>query len=472
MILFKRTVLCLSVLTGFTFSARSQQATTLTPVSLNNLDAFRDPGKNWSIGSGASADPDKEGNMKVLDGKGVVVNVMNQKDNSHLITKEEFGDLQLSLDFMMAKNSNSGVYLEGRYEIQLLDSWARQRATASDCGAVYQRWNDARGAGREGYEGVAPLMNVARAPGLWQHLEITFLAPKFNGKGEKTADARFEKVYLNGVLVQLGVNVTGPTRSSYYQNEKPAGPLVLQGDHGNVAFRNIRYGKPDTTNREESTDDPILLNPKGRPYLLRSFLNYGNKKLTHVISYGHPDHLNFSYDLKEGALFQVWRGDFLDVTEMWHDRGEPQLAKPRGSLLILSDAPALAVLPAADTPWPDSVAFDDFKNKGYVLDENRTPTFLYAYNGIEVADKISGQQPQALSREITITDPPENLYCRIAAAKSIDRIDKNFFAVGDRSYYIRIEEGARPVIRTTPAGKELLVPIEKKTNSLLYSIIF
>jgi hypothetical protein len=157
---------------------------------------------------------------------------------------------------------------------------------------------------------------------------------------------------------------------------------------------------------------------------------------------------------------------------MWHDRGEPQLARPRGSLLILSDAPALAVLPTATTAWPDSVAFDDFQNKGYTLDKNRTPTFLYAYDGIEVTDKISGQQPQSLTREITVTDPPADLYCRIAAAKSIEMIDRNFYAIDDRCYYIRLEDRFKPLIRSTPAGKELLVPIGKQSAPLTYSITF
>jgi hypothetical protein len=468
----KKVVFCLPFILGFSLTGRCQQAGQLIPIPLHNLDAFRDPGKNWSLASDATADPGKEGNMKALSGEGAIVNILNKKDNTQLVTKEEFGDVQLELDFMMAKNSNSGVYLEGRYEVQLLDSWTRVHPLFSDCGGIYQRWDDARGEGREGYQGVPPLMGVARAPGLWQHLKITFYAPKFNDKGEKTVNARFEKVYLNGVLVQAGVDVTGPTRSSFYQDEKPMGPLMLQGDHGNVAFRNIRYGKPDTAQAEISTDNPIMLNPQGKPYLLRSFLNYGDRKLTHVISYGNPNQLNFSYNLKQGALFQIWRGDFLDVTDMWHDRGEPQLAKPRGSLLILSDAPALAVLTSDSEAWPDSIAFDDFKNEGYTLDANRTPTFQYAWKGMEVADKISGQQPESISREITISGVQAGLYCRIAAAKKIEKADQDLYAIDDRSYYIRIDDRFRPEIRSTAAGQELIVPIGQHADPLTYSITF
>jgi Domain of Unknown Function (DUF1080) len=470
--IFQKALCFLAALVSCSLAGKAQQADSLNLLSLNNLDAFSNPGKNWNLASGVSADFTKEGNMKAVAGQGMIVNLVNPKDNTQLITKESFGDLQLELDFMMARNSNSGVYLEGRYEVQLFDSWTKLHPSFADCAGIYQRWDDSRGSGKEGYEGVAPLMNVSKAPGLWQHLKIVFRAPRFNDKGEKISNARFEKIYLNGVLVQLGVDLTGPTRGSSFPDEEPVGPLVLQGDHGNVAFRNIRYGRPGPAAPAESTDNPILLNPQGKPYLLRSFLNYGDRKLTHVISYGNPNQLNYSYNLKQGALFQVWRGNFLDVTDMWHERGEPQLARPRGSIILLSNAPALAVLKDAAAAWPDSVAFDDFQNKGYTLDENRNPAFEYVFNGIAVTDKISGQQPQSLSRTISVADAPEGLYCRLAAASGIEMIDRNLYAVGDRSYFIQLGEGFKPLIRATPAGKELLVPLDKKSGPLTYSIIF
>lgn len=180
---------------------------------------------------------------------------------------------------MMSKNSNSGVYLQGRYEVQLFDSWTKPKPSFDDCGGIYQRWDDSRGKNNEGFEGIAPLMNVAKAPGLWQHLKIIFRAPKFDEKGNKIANAVFEQVYLNGTLVQTQVSVTGPTRSSLLEDEQPTGPLMLQGDHGNIAFRNIRFATPEKFFKNEAAINPIIVNAEGKPYLLRSFLNYGEKSL-------------------------------------------------------------------------------------------------------------------------------------------------------------------------------------------------
>jgi len=439
-------------------------------ISLDNLDAFQSPGKNWNISSDALADFTKDQDIKSIPGKGAVVNILVKGDNTPLTTKESFGDVQIELDFMMTKNSNSGVYLEGRYEVQLLDSWTKLHPSFSDCGGIYQRWDDARGENNEGYEGIPPLMNVAKAPGLWQHLLIKFRAPKFNDKGEKIANARFDEVYLNGTLIQIQATVTGPTRASIFNDEKPTGPLVLQGDHGNVAFKNIRYGAIDEKPVEMSTDNPITISIEGKPYILRSFLNYGDKKLTHVISAGYPNQLNYSYDLKQGSLFQIWRGGFLDVTDMWHERGEPQLAKPLGSVIVLSDAPALAVLADAQAAWPDSVAFDDFHNEGYTLDENRFSSFAYSVNNMHVTDKISAPNATSLMRQLDINNAPANLYCRIANADNIEMIGKDLYAIDGKSFYINVADSFKPMIRQTQKGKELIVALHGNTASFNYSI--
>jgi len=73
----------------------------------------------------------------------------------------------------------------GRYEVQLFDSWSVKAPKYSDCGGIYERWDEARGPGKQGYEGHAPLANASRAPGLWQHLHIEFQAPRFDAAGKK-----------------------------------------------------------------------------------------------------------------------------------------------------------------------------------------------------------------------------------------------------------------------------------------------
>jgi len=441
-------------------------------IPLNDLDAFENPGTNWMLAAEVWGDYTEDGALeKIKEGKGAVINHPSKKSRTPLVTKRQFGDVEISLDFMMAKRSNSGVYVQGKYEVQLADSWMKATPASGDCGGIYQRWDRARPAGAKGYEGIPPLQNASRAPGLWQHLVIKFRAPRFDAQGNKTENARFEEVYLNGVLVQSQVEVTGPTRSpSLSDKENALGPLLLQGDHGKVAFRNIRYRPLHITDVKHPYKAPIIITPNREPYLLRSFMEFGGEKLNYVISMGDQSGLNYSYDLRKGALFQVWRGRFIDATDMWHSRGQAQLAVPLGSIVPLSAAPSIAVLQDKNGPWPDSIAFDDFQDEGYVLDNDRIPTFGYVIKGTIVKDRIAPLPDRTgFTRTIVIENPSSGLYSRIIAANTIEKLTKELYRVNSTSY-IHIDKNYKPQIRTTKEGMEMLVPLPGPTASLTYSI--
>jgi hypothetical protein len=220
----------------------------LKELSLDNLEEFQDPSENWMIAGDVFMDLYTRHDVHPEPGTGVLVNTSGGDSPQDIFTVWEHGDLDLELEFMMAGESNSGIYLQGRYEIQMLDSWGVKTPKFYDMGGVYEWWEDGEGTG-----GIAPLANASRAPGLWQHLEIRFRAPRFNENGEKTEHARLEEVKLNGVVIHRNVNLVHPTGGAVSNEEVEKGPLRFQGDHGPVAFRNIRYKtyqpeKPDLTN--------------------------------------------------------------------------------------------------------------------------------------------------------------------------------------------------------------------------------
>ena len=191
----------------------------------------------WQIVGGVAKSPENEKLLASTPGKGVLVNGADGK-TAHLISKAEFGDVCAHVEFMVPKGSNSGVYFMGRYEIQVFDSWGVTEPTYSDCGGIYQRWDEARDP--KGYEGHAPRVNASLEPGTWQSYDVVFRAPRFDAPGKKIANARFDSVTLNGHLIHDKVEVSGPTRASLFDDEKPTGPMMFQGDHGPVAYRNIR----------------------------------------------------------------------------------------------------------------------------------------------------------------------------------------------------------------------------------------
>jgi len=174
----------------------------------------------------------------IVPGAGIMVNGAEGK-TCNLLSNYKHGDCRLHIEFNVPVGSNSGVYFQGLYEIQVLDSYKNTDMKYGDCGGVYARHKDDKD-----YEGHPPLANASKAPGEWQSFDVVFRAPRFNEKGEKTENAKFLKVVHNGVVVQKNVEVTGPTRASLNESnqtpEAPLGPLMLQGDHGPVAYRNIK----------------------------------------------------------------------------------------------------------------------------------------------------------------------------------------------------------------------------------------
>ena len=182
--------------------------------------------------------PTNEILLSAKPGTGVIVNGPTGR-TSNLLSKAEFGDVKAHIEFMVSKDSNSGVYFMGRYEIQVFDSWRKESEYAGiECGGIYQRWDNNRNP--KGFEGHSPRINASRPPGQWQTFDVVFRAPRFDKTGRKISNARFETVYHNGELVHEDIELTGPTRASTYNDEQPTGPLMIQGDHGPVAYRNIR----------------------------------------------------------------------------------------------------------------------------------------------------------------------------------------------------------------------------------------
>ena len=205
----------------------------------DDFSAWRDNTGQWEIVGDTFINPE---NVKLLSSKagtGVIVNGPTGRTRN-ILSKAEFGDVKAHIEFMVPKGSNSGVYFMGRYEIQVFDSWGVEKPKHSDCGGIYQRWDNNRRP--QGYEGHGPRVNASKASGEWQTFDVIFRAPRFDKNGRKIANARFEKVVYNGIVVHEDLELTGPTRASTYGDEKPLGPLMLQGDHGPVAYRNILVG--------------------------------------------------------------------------------------------------------------------------------------------------------------------------------------------------------------------------------------
>ena len=203
-----------------------------------DLAVWRKPTEQWQIVGGVQVDPKNPKKLSSSPGRGILWNGPKGKTRN-LQSRQLFGDVEVQLEFLIPRGSNSGVKFEGLYEIQIFDSWGVKTPSGSDCGGIYPK-AELLPFYHHTDNGVPPRTNACKPPGEWQTLEAIFQAPRFDAAGKKTANARFVRVVLNGTVIHENIEVKAPTGHYYREKEIPAGPLLLQADHGPVAFRNIR----------------------------------------------------------------------------------------------------------------------------------------------------------------------------------------------------------------------------------------
>jgi hypothetical protein len=176
----------------------------------------------WTVGK-ASLDPADPHKVVVAEGKEMVNAAGHSCD---IYTEAKWADCLIEVDVLVAKGQNSGVYVMGEYEIQVLDSFGKEKVGAGDMGGIYAA--------------AAPKVNASKAPGEWQKFVIDFRAPRFDDKGMKTVNAKFIKIELNGTLIHENVEMKNVTPGGLTGKEVAAGPVMYQGDHGIVSFRNLK----------------------------------------------------------------------------------------------------------------------------------------------------------------------------------------------------------------------------------------
>ncbi|MDH5379395.1 MAG: DUF1080 domain-containing protein, partial [Cyclobacteriaceae bacterium] len=521
------------------------------------------------------------------------------KNKTNLLSHFEHGDADIELEFMMAKHSNSGIYLQGRYEVQLYDSWGTLHPAFSDCGGIYKRF---RPDGSQ-FEGHAPLINACKAPGTWQKMKISFQAPRFDESGMKTHNAKILYVDLNGYRIHENIELTGPTGGPVSEKEVEQGPLMIQGDHGPVAFRNIKimrfqdivpelqnikytlykgdifdlresdfskatsktgklkefelptveeeYGwavvytakvtipvkgkytfgvqasghatmkvngkevipntwsHPSWGAREGSEieltegvhdveimfakvdnwqsnylglyirgdkmrskplysgvpyvsgsggDAPVFLHAT-KPTVSRGFMRIGegdaSQMVTRSVNVGSPSGMHFSVNLENGALFQLWRGDFLNMSSMWNGRGNAS-AVPNGVVLSLSN----------NSPLSGKLTLASL---GYDIDEDQLPVFRYKVGDAELKDKITPLQGKEVKREINHTIAGGGVWI-LCEEENISDLGNGLYNINDQTYFIRASIPGVSIIKSENGKMQLTAPLSNK--NITYSIIW
>ncbi|GAB3176029.1 family 16 glycoside hydrolase [Telluribacter humicola] len=206
---------------------------------------------------------------------------------------------------------------------------------------------------------------------------------------------------------------------------------------------------------------------EGRPEMIRSFVQLEDEKYkrTHCVSVGSPAGWHYTMDLNRGALLQAWRGQFANVTEMWYERGEPQLLFTAGLTVPVSGKSSIAILKKDNTAWPDSA---DINFLGYRLDAQGFPMMRYAAGSATVNDYLV-PGTDGLVRTINVDGTPNGgtLYTLAGAGKQIEMVEKGLYKI-DNHYYVRLDKRSKAVLRTSGGQQELLLPVNGSTSYTMF----
>lgn len=448
-------------------------------MNLQSLEEFEETAANWQIGGDVYMEFGQRLHVEAQSGTGVLINTNQGSARRDIYTDWEHGDLDLEFEFMMASESNSGIYLQGRYEIQLFDSWGILNPRSGDMGGIYEMWRDG-----EGYGGVPPRENATRAPGLWQTMRIQFRAPRFNDLGEKIENARIVEITLNGVVIHKNVELVGPTRGSMDDSEAVRGPLRIQGDHGPVAFRNIRYRLPVADEYSLIPPSnvrrmPLTVNPESEPKVMHGFMRVNSRVYPHTLAIGYPGKVHVAFDTRTSALMKIWKGDFLNMNSMWVNRGGGNLSLNERAAIDISGAPTFAYLSESDAAWPDSLQEGrTFTFHNYRFGPDNDVTLTYELDGYRVEDRFYSQNGgRELVRELSFerTAETDDLTIRVASGTTLTRLPDGLYQADDRSYYVRLESDSQRQawIREVEDGRELLLGVPSgEEASLSYTYIW
>jgi len=208
-------------------------------IDLMKPDVWKKHDPAWIVADEVKLDPEKNTRLKAEKKEGGKVWLNGEKGRlPNLITKESFGDCEIHVEFLIAKNSNAGIKFHEVYEIQIFDSYGKKEIDGTGMGGVYPRADTVKG----GYldRGIAPKVNASKPAGEWNTLEVVWKSPRFDTEGEKTAHARIVKAVLNGEVIHDNVEVKTPTGGNWMKKETATGSFMLQCDHGPTAWRNVR----------------------------------------------------------------------------------------------------------------------------------------------------------------------------------------------------------------------------------------
>lgn len=217
--------------------------------------------------------------------------------------------------------------------------------------------------------------------------------------------------------------------------------LVLQYEGPQIPWQSLTTA---ASVRHGEQFEPMEYKLSKKPALQRGFMLQNGAVNPYIAAVGIPGvdsstGFNYAFDMKKYNITAAWHGKFIDVSNMWTERGEKQLEIPLGAKLELPGKPFISVSSYEKTSWPDSVQAPEgvYQNRGYRLNKDGLPVFYYTIHNTSVEDfSYPNESKTGLTRELKISNPSAIAYGLLAEGKVIEKLDDGGYAVGDKNYYL------------------------------------
>lgn len=257
--------------------------------------------------------------------------------------------------------------------------------------------------------------------GVEEYSRIPQIEQIFLKKGKHKLVLKYQKDWRTA----LGLKVSGANFRPYILNDPFSLPIARAV--GGVFIRNIT----------------------GRPRVIRSFMKFNDQKRTAVISVGSQEGIHYAIDLEKANLLYAWKGEFADLTDMWFERGEPQVLMPIGLKIQLSGSNPLA-------------RDEEIKYESFVLDSEGVPSFNFSCSKGGFTQRYI---PKSKGLNVSMKLDGFNTDMIVAEGKEIKDLGKNFFKVDD--YYVNIQNAASAKIITLENIKKIVIFNQKDLNYTL-----
>lgn len=384
--------------------------------------------KNWSLCDDVQVGLSKSNNAKIIKGNQALIGLVGDPLKINILEDT----VNIEFQFLLGNTSAFTINLPGRNAISISNSNGISITPEQD-----------------GF--IVPLKNALSVPGLWQSLKLNYTINSDN------------KIILRTFKIN-NVDIVQNLPLQNLNKDNPSISLKVISEF--LAIREINTSPISTAAKDNNSDKismPLIVE-RSYPELLRSFvkLEHEEKKRVKCLTVGSNTGRHYTVDIDNGILIMAWKGDFADVSGIWHGRATDQTLEPTGALIDITPKGSNFYV---NESLENSESINFIK---YNLDKDGYPIFNYSILDRNLQDHILSTN-NGLIRTIKLNSDKKNpLIVKLAEGNKIEQIEKNLFRING-NHFIRIIKSSAPAKQISVHNNELIASLAEE---LIFEILW